>query len=117
MSDPLNFAVNIILVAAAIFWLVAGLKALRHVHAGRPTRPTSAAELIGQQIIDQVMRDGNAVTVRPCPEEPGAVIVGNLDAAQHAGLAIADMERNGAEEIRLIKGNGGAWYATGLARH
>lgn len=103
-----GFAVN------AAIWFMAGRASGRNAHA----RTGGLAEFIGSQIIRQVMQDGNAVTVRPCPGDPGSVFVGDLESIQKTALNIAAMQRAGAEEIRLIHdASCDAWVATALSRH
>lgn len=77
-----------------------------------------AVEQLGSQIVRKVLADGRAVNVRPCPDSPHSVLIGDLESTQESALEISALAESGAEEIRLIRDTaGGTWVATDLSRH
>lgn len=77
-----------------------------------------AVEQMGSQIVRKVLTDGRAVTVRPCPDNPRSVLIGDLESTQVAALEISALAESGVEEIRLIRDDScDSWVATGLSRH
>ncbi len=77
-----------------------------------------AIEQMGSQIVRKVLDDGHAAMARPCPDDSGALMIGDLDANQKAALEISALAESGIEEIRLIHdASCDAWVATALSRH